>query len=60
MAAIISLKDAGRRPRGADTRRKDGARSATILMFTGVRVERQEGGEAPQAARPAPDGKTGH
>jgi hypothetical protein len=60
MAAIIVLKDAGRRPRGADARRKDGPRSATILMFTGVRVERREGEKAPHPALPAPNGKTGH
>jgi hypothetical protein len=38
MAAIISLRDLDRRPRSA--KRPDPSESATILMFTGVRIDR--------------------
>lgn len=38
MAAIISLRDLDRRPRGA--KRPEPSESATILMFTGVQIDR--------------------
>lgn len=38
MAAIISLRDTDRRQKGA--KRPEPCGSATILMFTGVRIDR--------------------